>query len=189
MPRDSSSPRDGVSRRGFLKLGFWGATALTLGAGGATLLTGCSSDPGPAAGYRYLRQQDVELLRPLMSPLLGGGLEAVARSSPDDALAAFDRLLAGGADGTRGQLFQLLDLLQLGAARWWITGTWAHFADQDEAQLRQTLAHWSGSDNGFAQLAFKGLTQPLVMAWYVTPAAALTTGYPGPPLNLDAYPE
>ncbi|QJX02572.1 hypothetical protein HML84_14030 [Alcanivorax sp. IO_7] len=81
----------------------------------------------------------------------------------------------------RGQLFQLLDLLQLGAARWWVTGTWAHFADQDEAQLQRTLAEWSDSDNGFAQLAFKGLTQPLMMAWYVTPDAGLGTGYPGPP--------
>ncbi|HCE41819.1 MAG: Tat pathway signal protein [Alcanivorax sp.] len=189
MNRDSSSPRDGVSRRGFLKLGFWGATALTLGAGGATLLTGCSGDPGPASGYQHLRERDLELLRPLMAPLLAGGLDAVAGAGPDDALKAFDRLLAGGSEGARGQLFQLLDLLQLGAARWWVTGTWAHFADQDEAQLQRTLAEWSDSDNGFAQLAFKGLTQPLMMAWYVTPDAGLGTGYPGPPLNLAARPE
>ena len=38
-------------------------------------------------------------------------------------------------------------------------------------------------------LAFKGLTQPLMMAWYVTPDAGLGTGYPGPPLNLAARPE
>ncbi|MFC6330791.1 hypothetical protein ACFP3N_19460, partial [Alloalcanivorax gelatiniphagus] len=67
----------GVSRRGFLKLGFWGGAALTLGAGGAGLLTGCSGDPGPASGFEYLRQKDLELLRPLMAPLLAGGLEAV----------------------------------------------------------------------------------------------------------------
>lgn len=183
-----SSSRDGVSRRGFLKLGFWGATALTLGAGGATLLTGCSGDPGPASGYQYLRERDLELLRPLMAPLLAGGLDAVPGAGPDDALAAFDRLLAGGSEGARGQLFQLLDLLQLGAARWWVTGTWAHFADQDATQLRRTLAEWSGSRKGFSKLAFKGLTQPVVMAWYATPAAGRSTGYPGPPLNLAAQP-
>lgn len=180
------SSGDGVSRRGFLKLGFWGATALTLGAGGAGLLTGCSGDPGPASGFDYLRQKDLELLRPLMAPLLAGGLEAVPGAGPDQALAAFDRLLAGGSDGARGQLFQLLDLLQLGAARWWLTGTWAHFADQEPARLRDTLQTWADNDGGFARLAFKGLTQPLMMAWYVTPEGGRTTGYPGPPRNLAA---
>ena len=68
------------------------------------------------------------------------------------------------------------------AARWWITGTWAHFEEQGDAQLRDTLAHWANNDGGFPKLAFKGLTQPIVMAWYVTPEAGRTTGYPGPPV-------
>lgn len=175
-------PGSGVDRRGFLKLSVWGGAALAVGAGASTLLTGCSSDPGPAGGYKHLRDKDVTLLRPLMAPLLGGGLEAVDGAGPDQALQAFDRLLQGGTDGQRGQLFQLLDLLQLGAARWWITGTWAHFEAQSDAQLRDTLAHWANNDGGFPKLAFKGLTQPILMAWYVTPEAGRTTGYPGPPV-------
>ncbi len=179
-------PSSGVDRRGFLKLSVWGGAALTVGAGASTLLTGCSSDPGPASGFKHLRDKDITLLRPLMAPLLGGGLDAVDGAGPDQALQAFDRLLQGGTDGQRGQLFQLLDLLQLGAARWWITGTWAHFEEQSEAQLRETLSHWANNDGGFPKLAFKGLTQPIMMAWYVTPEAALTTGYPGPPVTGPA---
>ncbi|HAI33908.1 MAG TPA: Tat pathway signal protein, partial [Alcanivorax sp.] len=102
-------PGSGVDRRGFLKLSVWGGAALAVGAGASTLLTGCSSDPGPAGGYKHLRDKDVTLLRPLMAPLLGGGLEAVDGAGPDQALQAFDRLLQGGTDGQRGQLFQLLD--------------------------------------------------------------------------------
>ena len=176
-------PGSGVDRRGFLKLSAWGGAALAVGAGASTLLTGCSSDPGPASGFKHLRDKDITLLRPLMAPLLGGGLDAVDGAGPDQALQAFDRLLQGGTDGQRGQLFQLLDLMQLGAARWWITGTWAHFEEQSDAQLRDTLAHWASNDSGFPKLAFKGLTQPIMMAWYVTPEAALTTGYPGPPVT------
>ena len=43
--------------------------SLSMGAGASTLLTGCSSDPGPASGYKHLRDKDVPLLRPLMAPL------------------------------------------------------------------------------------------------------------------------
>lgn len=181
MDQGMSGADGTVGRRGFLKLGLWGTTALALGAGGATLLTGCAADPGPAAGFRYLRERDAELLRPLMEPLLAGGLAAVPDATPDHALRAFDRFLAGGSEGVRKQLFQLLDLLQLGAARWWLTGTWASFGEQDEAQRQRTLEQWSGSDKKFAKLTFKGLVQPLLIAWYVTPEAGLSTGYPGPP--------
>ncbi|WP_101674240.1 Tat pathway signal protein [Alloalcanivorax mobilis] len=172
--------RRGIGRRGFLKLGFWGSAALASGAALTPLLTGCSRSDTPAAGFAHLRDNDVSLLRPLVKPVLGGGLAAVPGATADDALHAFDRLLEGGYAGTRDQLFQLMDLLQLGAARWWLTGTWAAFADQSDTELAATLAQWQ-SKEGFAQLAFKGLTQPLGMAWYVTPEAALSTGYPGPP--------
>ena len=79
-------PGSGVDRRGFLKLSVWGGAALAVGAGASTLLTGCSSDPGPASGYKHLRDKDVTLLRPLMAPLLGGGLEAVDGAGPDHRL-------------------------------------------------------------------------------------------------------
>jgi len=35
-------------------------------------------------------------------------------------------------------------------------------------------------------MAFKGLTQPIYMAWYVKPTGARTTGYPGPPQKIVA---
>ena len=35
-------------------------------------------------------------------------------------------------------------------------------------------------------MAFKGLTQPIYMAWYVKPTGARTTGYPGPPRKIVA---
>ena len=110
-------PGAGVGGRGFVTRCVWGGAALAVGAGASTLLPGCSSDPGPASGYKHLRDKDVTLLRPLMAPLLGGGLEAVDGAGPDQALQALDRLLQGGTGGPRGQLFHLLDVLPPGAAR------------------------------------------------------------------------
>ena len=55
---------------------------------------------------------------------------------------------------------------------WFLTGTWASFAEQSDEQLQQTLADWSAKENSIARMALKGLTQPMHMAWYVKPEAA-----------------
>ena len=55
----------GINRRGFLKLGFWGSAALVAGASITPMLTGCSRDTQPASGFDHLRDSDVTLLRPL----------------------------------------------------------------------------------------------------------------------------
>ncbi len=174
----------GINRRGFLKLSAAGSAVLATGSGLA-LLTGCSSNDGPATGYKHFRQQDVDLLTPLVGAVLGSALSD-AGATAEDGMKAFDDLLDGGMPGTRGALFQVLDLMQLGAARWYITGSWASFADQSDDELQQTLANWSASERSLSRMAFKGLTQPIYMAWYVKPTGARTTGYPGPPRNIVA---
>ena len=85
-----------------------------------------------------------------------------------------------------GDLVPVTRSLQLGAARWFLTGTWASFAEQSDEQLQQTLADWSAKENSIARMALKGLTQPMHMAWYVKPEAARSTGYPGPPKKILA---
>ncbi len=174
----------GINRRSFLKLSAAGSAMLAAGSGLA-LLTGCSSNDGPAEGYRHLRQQDVDLLTPLVGAVLGSALTA-AGATAKDGMKAFDDLLEGGMPGTRAAVLEVLDLMQLGAARWYITGTWASFAEQSEAELQQTLTQWSASERGLSRMVFKGLTQPMFMAWYVKPQAARSTGYPGPPQNVIA---
>lgn len=174
----------GINRRGVLKLGAFGTAMLATGSSLA-LLTGCSSNDGPAEGYRYFRQQDVELLTPLVGAVLAPSLAAVGASA-EDGMKAFDNLLEGGMPGTRKALFDVLDLMQMGAARWFITGTWAHFAEQSDEQLQQTLSNWSLSERSLSRMAFKGITQPILMAWYVEPASRPVTGYPGPPQKIIA---
>ncbi len=62
MNRDSSSPGRRQPSR-LPQAGVLGRHRPDPGAGGATLLTGCSGDPGPASGYQHLRERDLELLR------------------------------------------------------------------------------------------------------------------------------
>ncbi len=172
-----------LGRRELLRLSATGAVALAAGSSVATLITGCSSSAPSAEGYRYLRASDLELLRPLIPVALAGALPD--GTEPEEPLRVLDDLLHHISPGGRKPLFQLLDLLQLAPARWYLTGTWAAFGDQSEEQLRATLTQWGESNSGFARLARYGIIQPLMMAWYAEPEIAQSTGYPGPPEKVS----
>ena len=170
-----------LSRRDFLRVG---ATASVVLAGGSLFasLGGCSSPTTPATGFKVLRQSDIDLLKPLVPSVL-----ASIRAQSDDvmrALGLLDELIYAAGDHTRENLFKLYDLLQLGAARWWLTGFWSAPAKLSDAERAQALQHWSAKDSGFALLAFRGLTQPLFMAWYADTDNVAVTGYPGPPQKV-----
>lgn len=146
-------------------------------------LSGCSSSVSvPATGFRALRQSDVDLLLPLMPTILGPAVQ-----NDDDALrglASLDQLMFASTDLVRANLFKLYDLLQLGAARWWLTGFWAAPAKLTEAERVEAMTNWSNKNNGFAQIAFRGLTQPIFMPWYASTENGARIGYPGPPLKV-----
>lgn len=171
-----------LSRRDFLRAG---TSATVMLAGGSLLagLSGCSSSVSiPATGFRCLRQTDVDLLLPLMPTILGPAI-----SREDDAvsaLASLDQLMFASTDLVRGNLFKLYDLLQLGAARWWLTGFWAAPAKLTEAERVEAMTNWAAKRNGFAQIAFRGLTQPIFMPWYASAENAARIGYPGPPVKV-----
>lgn len=169
----------GLNRREFLRLGAVGSLALGLSAPVAGLLTGCSSSAPSAEGYRHLRTSDVELLAPLVPVALAGALPE--GTDPDRPLRILDSLLHHFTPGGRKALFQLLDLLQLAPARWYLTGTWAAFGEQTQNELHATLTQWARSDSGFARVAHNAAVKPMMIAWYSEPDIALTTGYPGPP--------
>jgi len=171
-----------LGRRDFLRLGTTASLALGLSAPVAGLLTGCSSSAPPAQGYRHLRASDVALLAPLAPVALAGALPE--DTDPERPLRVLDGLLHHFSPGGRKVLFQLLDLLQLAPARWYLTGTWAAFGEQSEEELKATLTAWSRSNSGFARVAQNAAIKPMMIAWYSEPDIALKTGYPGPPEKI-----
>ncbi|WP_111657712.1 Tat pathway signal protein [Isoalcanivorax indicus] len=174
----------GVSRRDFIRFSMMGSAVV---ASGATLagVSGCSRTSTPATGYRHLRDSDLTLLRPLVPVLLAGAFVAT-EERVEQALQQMDLLLDSAVAGARADLFQLLDALRIGPARWFFTGTWRAFHRQDLDTLTQTVAHWSQRDNGLARLALRAIHQPLAWAWYLTEEGARSTGYPGPPKKVVA---
>ncbi len=168
-----------LGRRDFLRLGGTASVALAVTAPLAGLLTGCSSSAPSARGYRHLRASDVALLAPIVPLALAGALpEGTDTERP---LRVLDSLLHHFSPGGRKALFQLLDLLQLAPARWYLTGTWAAFGEQTADELQATLTAWARSDSGFARVAHNAAIRPMMIAWYSEADIGLTTGYPGPP--------
>lgn len=173
-----------LDRRQFLGAGLAGSALL---AGGATLasLSGCSAPMTPADGYLHLRSADLALLAPMVPVILAGALGNPQQDTPR-VLQRLDGMLDVAAPGSREALFQLYDVLQLGAFRWWVMDRWAHPADLSASDIDEGLARWSRRQNSFARLAFNGLCQSLTMAWYTDPDNARSTGYPGPPRKVNA---
>lgn len=172
----------GLHRRDFLRLGLFGGALL---AGGASLasLSGCASPDHPAAGYQRLRDGDIPLISALVPPLLKGAFE-MTPTNIENAVRGLDQLLVSAADGAITELYKLLDALQLAPMRWYISGSWKSFESQTAEQLDATLAAWDQRDTALARPALRGLTQPLIWAWYLTPEGSRSTGYPGPPQKV-----
>jgi len=121
-------------------------------------------------------------LRPWVPAIIGGAIK-----SDDDTLrclALLDQILFDGGENVRANLYQLYDLLQMGLARWYFTGQWGAPGPLTAEQLEQGLADWISKDNSFSRVAFRGLTQPMLMAWYANTQNSLATGYPGPPKKV-----
>jgi hypothetical protein len=173
-----------LNRRAFLRAGLFGSALLAGGAGVASL-SGCSTAKVPADGFLHLRQADIELLTPMIPALLAGALPNGDADVPR-VLQRLDILLDSPAQGGRDAIFQLYDVLQLGAFRWWTMDAWSHPNTLSTEQIDQGLARWSRKQNSFARLAFNGLCQPLTLAWYTDPEIAKGTGYPGPPRKVIA---
>lgn len=173
-----------LDRREFLRAGIFGSALLAGGAGVASL-SGCSSPSTPAEGFMHLRAADIEMLTPLIPVVLAGAL-ANGNDDIPRALQRLDALIDDVNPGNRGPLFQLYDVLQLGAFRWWTMGSWSHPNTLSDEHIDVGLGSWSRKQNSFARLAFNGLTQPLTMAWYTDPEVARSTGYPGPPRKVNA---
>lgn len=171
-----------LDRRQFLRAGLFGGTVLAGGAGIATL-SGCARQDGPADGFLRLRAADVALLGTLAPTVLAGALRNGA-ADIERVLKRLDAILDSASPGGRAALFQLYDVLQLGAFRWWVMDRWGDPASLSADERSAALGYWSRKQHSFARLAFVGLTQPLLMAAYTLPDIARSTGYPGPPRKV-----
>ena len=170
-------------RRSLLQAGLLGS--LLLGAAGATAtLSGCAQRvESAAAGYKFLRDADLPLLRALVPGVLGLLLPAAGAERDrllDDLVHRID--LSGYRLGHPGQvqLAQLFDLLNLRPTRWALTGL-GPWEQTTTPQVQAFLERWRLSSFALLNGGYRALIKLVSGSFYGTPAGWAAANYPGPP--------
>ena len=176
----------GLSRRGFLKVGAGFSAALAC-ASALGILGACGeTKKSPAKDFAFLRESDIELFSALAPAVVLdlAQMDADKRSTRlGDVLRKLDSTCSALDFGNRQELRKLLDLLALAPLRYLLTGVGAWSAAGTET-LQDFLARWRGSR--FATLNAGGsiLVKLISTSYYVLPASWPASGYPGPLAHL-----
>jgi hypothetical protein len=167
------------SRRTFLAVGLFGATALGL----AAWLKGPHAPP--SAVPRQKLDADGEALFAAVIPvLLAGALPAQPadrRTAIAETLTGVDIAIAGLPPGAQEELAQLFALLALPPVRWSFARVNAPWPDASPDEVRRFLDRCRDSGFALPRTAYDALHQLTFAAWYGNPRSWPPIGYPGPP--------
>lgn len=177
MSNSLSGPIAGVSRRQFLRVGFFGSVALSA-ISTTALLSGCSTPP-VANGYQLLRDSDLKVLRALVPVVLAGELpKGEARSAAvEETLHTLDGFLTTTSESGQKQLAQLFDLMHMPVTRYTIVGLSNDWDEAAPADIAAFLEHWRASRFETLRAGYAALTQMLNMMWYLQPRSWAAIGY------------
>lgn len=171
-------------RRDFLKLSAAGATAAST-LGGGVLLSGCSS-PGPAAGFKHLRAEDVVLLRALMPAVLRGSMQPNDGAALDATVSSFDEVLDNLSQQVITGVQQAFDLMEISVARGLATGQWSGWENASRDDAESALLRLRDSSIEVLCAIYSAFIRLIISAWYAQPGPMAETGYPGPPKKIAA---
>lgn len=167
-----------LTRRTFIKAGAIGAGALAVaGAYGAWRLRGCT------APHAALSPEGRALFAALIPAFLDGVVapDAWTPATMNATLDGVDRTVAALAPAARAELQQLACLLDQGAARLLLAGSWTPWASVTPDHARRILERWRFSRTAMLVSAYQALHDITFASWYAEPAHWAATGYPGPP--------
>lgn len=167
-----------LSRRAFLKTGLLGGLFLASGSSLA-LLTGCASS-GPAAGFTFLRPQDVTLMRAIAPVTLTSALPVGDDLALDRVIHQLDLFLAGTSPAAMAQITQLFDLLSLPPARYLLAGVHDEWSKASPADIEAFLQRWRDSRIGMLRAGYVGLVKMTTASWYLLPESWPAIGYQPP---------
>ncbi len=168
-----------LSRRNFLRVGVLGTLALSTISVSA-MLTGCSSPPA-ASGFRLLRESDLQVLRALLPVVLTVELPENGRTAfVETTLHSLDEFLYGTSIASHKQISQLFDLLSMPFTRYTMAGLSQDWGKSSVQDLNAFLDKWRYSRFQLLRAGYQGLTQLIVMSWYLQPEAGEAIGYAPP---------
>ncbi|MGH8460772.1 MAG: hypothetical protein ACRESS_04135 [Stenotrophobium sp.] len=172
-----------ASRRSLLKLGLAGT--VVLGTVGFTAgLAGCHRTVVAAAhGYRFLRDDDVNLFRALTPVVLDGAMPESAAdiaTRTGQVLQRVDLACLRLDLPAQQQLKKLFDLLNFGLTRRFVAGVSAPWAQASVDEISAFLESWRNSSFAMFNSGHRVLVKLVAVSNFGLPASWPSSGYPGP---------
>lgn len=183
MQPAATSAAESVERRAFLagglKLGLLSRGILSASVVAASVSACAQQPPAIAAGFKFLRAEDIELFQALSRVVLKPSLEGFTSSQPL-VIQRIDALAFNLDAPARRQVYQLFDLLAMRASRWLTTGIAAPWAEASDAEMQAFLERWRDSSLGLFNVGYRVLTKFLAAAFFSLPESRVVSAYPGP---------
>ncbi len=176
-PDASAEKSHGLSRRGFLKTTGMALAASTTGLVVATQ-TGCTNSQ-PQTGFVFLRPQDIPTLGAILPAILGLPADTPAAAIANN-LHQLDQRAAALSAYSQNELLLLLNLLDMAAPRWFLTGSSKAIENQSTQAIQAFLSDWRDSSLALKRKAYLAVTRLPQITWYSDLANTTHTGYPGP---------
>lgn len=173
-----------TDRRSFMKISAGGAVALSTMSTGAWL-SGCTSTQA-AAGMRFLRPEDVELLRAFVPSILAGQVGPGEPEKIDRVVQSFDELLGATSQIVVDLIMQAFDALNFMPARGLMTGQWAAWSAASVQDTDNALGRLRDSRIELLNAIYAAMIRMVASSYYLIPEYQRTTGYPGPPKKVPS---
>ncbi|MCP5067723.1 MAG: hypothetical protein GY946_14275 [bacterium] len=169
-----------ISRRGLLRAGLFGTTAVWMGG-----FVACG--PGRTAGGVGfgLSPAGKEILRAISPVVLGGLLPETGPERAralDTGLASLDEYVAHLSSPLQREVEDLFETLDLWPVRVLLTGGFSRWADCSPEALESFLRSAQGSRIFLLRRVYALLQSLVVLNFFDQPVAWKSVGYPGPPL-------
>ncbi|MEM7436857.1 MAG: twin-arginine translocation signal domain-containing protein [Myxococcota bacterium] len=172
-----------TNRRDFIKVSAGGAAALSVASTGAWL-SGCTSSQA-ATGMRFLRPEDVEMLKALTPAILSGQINATDTDKIQGVVESFDQLLGTTSQIVVDLMLQAFDALNFMPSRGLMTGQWSAWSNASLADANNALARLRNSNISLLNAVYAATTRLVISSYYLRPENQRSTGYPGPPKKVS----
>jgi len=169
-----------VSRRSFLKVGFFGAVTLAAAGG----LYRALKSPSPP--HKFALDADARAaLQAIIGAMLQGTMPDTAEAK-ERALAHTLESIAGLPLATQKEIQDLFGLLTLGPSRRFLAGVPDDWANAKREDVTAFLQSWRMHRFMMLQAAYHALHDLIFGGWYADAANWAAIGYPGPLKELSS---
>jgi hypothetical protein len=167
-----------ISRRKLLVAASSTVVALTLG---APLISSLNEKELPDLAPLNFLSTDHQYLLLGLIPAFTGQL-SLSQASILNTIKDIDSSIMILPQRSQDELLELMNLLSYRYSRWFTTGFWQHFSEQDMQQVGAEFSSWRRSGIQLFRQASSGLHELILGTFYANPEHWSFAKYEGPPL-------